>query len=113
MSYFYSHLVAAHNLIVALDELELSPAQKHHLTKLADSTVHHEILDLILSQLSPEDKIIFIKMLNENPRDKKLLDFLNTKIEKIEDQIQDTAKKLHQELHEDIKESKRKVSKNA
>jgi hypothetical protein len=112
MSYFYSHLVKVDNLVVALEELELSDDQKNHLTTLADSTVHHSILDLILSQLSHEDKITFVKMLNENPRDEKLLEFLNTKIEKIEKQIEDTATKIHSELHEDIKESHRRVGKN-
>lgn len=78
-----------------------------HLTSLADSTVHQTILDLILSQLSHADKIVFVRMLNDNPRDYRLLEFLQDKIDKIEDQIKQTARKVHEELHEDIKQSQR------
>lgn len=107
MKYFYTHLIEIESLIIELDKLNLSEDQKNHLTSLIDSSLHDTILDAILSQLSEADKIIFIKGLEENNHDK-IWQFLNTKIEKVEDKITKAAEDLKKELHEDLKKSKEK-----
>jgi len=107
MKYFYSHLISIETIGTKMDELEMTNDQKKHLAELIDSTIHHEILDLVLSQLKEEEKIVFLQMIRDNPEDDKLLDFLNNKVDKIEDQIKETAKKLVQEIHEDIEEAKK------
>lgn len=106
MNYFYSHLIEIESIIVKLDELDLSGEQKKHLAELLDSTIHQTVLDMILSKLSEEEKIVFLQKMKENPTDKELIKFINTKVENIEDEIKKAAEKLKNELHEDIKEAR-------
>lgn len=110
MNYFYSHLIKIESITVKLEEMGLSENQKIHLSSLLDSTIHHTVLDLILSKLSPEDKEAFLYKLKENPKDKQLLEFLNTRVDNIEEEIKQTVEKLKVELHEDIQEAALKFS---
>lgn len=103
---FYSHLIEVESLIVELDKLDLSSEQKIHLTQLIDSSLHHTVLDAILSELSEEDKIVFMKYLEENDHGK-IWQFLNSKVDNIEDKIKNAAEELKKELHEDLKKAKK------
>lgn len=107
MRQFYTHLIEMESLIVELDNIGLTDAQKVHLTSLIDSSLHHTILDAILSQLKDGEKIIFLNHLKENDHGK-IWQFLNSRIDNIEDKIKKTAKELKDELHEDIKKSREK-----
>lgn len=106
MRYFYSYLIEVESLVGALDELNLKDHHKHNLTSLIDSSLHHTVLDAILSQLSESDKKFFLKRLSEEPESLELMDFLNSRIGKIEDKIRQTADDLKQALHKDIKDAK-------
>lgn len=107
MRHFYSHIVEIESVLVSLDELELSDEQKKHLASLIDSTIHKTILDVILSKLSGEDKKQFLYQLNQNPGDRKLMEFLSQRIDNIEMEIKKVVKDLKNELHEDLKEARR------
>ena len=104
---FYDHLVEAESLIVELDSLDLTSEQKIHLTSLIDSSLHSTILDAILSELSNQDKVAFIKHLEEDDQEK-IWKFLNSKVENIENKIKKTSEDLKYHLHEDLKKSKGK-----
>ncbi len=106
-TYFYSHLIETESLIVALNELELSEEEKIHLIGIIDSSLQHAILDAVLSELSEADKKIFLNHLADEDHEK-IWQFLNGKIEHIEDKIKKVAEDLKQELHRDIKETKGK-----
>ena len=103
--HFYSKLVKTDSLIAALNELDLSDDQKAHLLGIVESSLHHAILDAILSELSEKDKRIFLDKLDENDTEK-IWKFLNEKIDKIEEKIMQTAESLKKELHQDIEETK-------
>lgn len=107
MKQFYSHLVEIESVVVELDKLELSFGQKVHLSSLVDSSLHHTILDLVLSELSPQDKKVFINYLRENNHDK-TWQFLNDKVEGAEEKIKKVIQDLKTELHHDLKEVKRR-----
>lgn len=103
--YFYSHIITTDTLHIALEELEVSPEEKEHLEMLIDSSMYHTILNAILSELSEEDKKLFLEqLLSEN--DEEILSFLQKKIDHIEDKIRSAADGLIEELHKDIKEVK-------
>lgn len=104
---FYSDLVEIETIIIALDEMKLDDHHKKHLSSLVDSTIHHTIMDLILSKLEPTDRAEFIKLYNQDPKNKEIRKFLNDKIDGIDNEIKTAAKKLKEELHQDIKESKK------
>ena len=109
MKYFYSHLIEIESVTSELDKLDLSEEQKIHLASLIDSSLHHTILDAILSELSPSDKRVFLNHLQEDDHSK-IWQFLNEKVNSIEDKIKKAADGLKNELHEDLKEAKRESS---
>lgn len=104
---FYSHIVEVDSLYIALEGLSISPTEKEHLMHLIDSNLYHTIMDAIMSELSEDDKKIFLEHLATEDH-AKTMDFLQKRIANIEDKIKKTADDLMQELHEDIKETKKK-----
>lgn len=104
MKYFYSHLIQIESIIVELDKMDLNQEQKNHLSNLIDSSLHHTVLDAVLSELSPSDKKVFINHLKEDDQSK-IWEFLNGKVDHIEDKIKDAADDLKSKLHKDLKEA--------
>ncbi len=103
--YFYTHIVDTSTLSLELGDMDLTPQERTHLISLMDSNIHHEILDLVLSELNPEDKKTFLTYLASEDHDK-VWKFLNEKVDNIEEKIKKTAEDLKKELHKDIKEVK-------
>lgn len=106
MKHFYSHLIEIESIEIELDKMDLTKEQKMHLAGLVDSSLHHTILDAVLSELGPQDKKVFLEHLEENDHNK-IWQFLNDHVNKIEDKIKKAADDLKQELHKDIKEAKK------
>lgn len=105
MKYFYTHLVEIESVTEELDQLDLSEKERHHLAQLADSSIHHTILDVVLSKLSETDKKIFLSHLKDDDH-QKIWQFLNEKADNIEEEIQEVAQELKEQLRKDIKEAK-------
>lgn len=104
MKYFYSHLIEIETIITELDKMDLSDEEKLHLASLIDSSLHHTILDAILSELSDQDKRVFMQHVSSG-NDDKIWKFLQEKADGVEDKIKKAAFKLHNELHKDLKEA--------
>lgn len=101
MKQFYSHLIEIESIMVSLDKMDLSGEEKLHLTYLVDSSLHHTILDAILSELPDKDKVVFINHLKADDHDK-IWKFLNEKVAGVEDKIKKAADDLKSQLHKDI-----------
>ncbi len=101
--YFYTHIIDTSSLSLELGEMDLSSSERLHLISLIESNIHHEVLDLVLSELSEPDKKTFLTHLASNHHDK-VWRLLNQKIENIEEKIKKTAEDIKKELHRDIKE---------
>ncbi len=102
---FYSQIVDIESVTLELDQMDLSDSEKVHLAELIDSSLHHTILDAILSELNEEDKQVFMRYLQEND-DEKIWQHLNGKVSNIEEKIKNAAEELKKELHKDIKEAR-------
>ncbi|MDO8429021.1 MAG: hypothetical protein Q7S88_00125 [Candidatus Daviesbacteria bacterium] len=109
MSYFYSHIIEIESVIIKLDELNLDESQKKHLASLLDSIIHHEILNLVLSKLTDSEKSVFIRKMQENPKNRELLNFLNDKSSGIEKEIKTAASDIIKDFHKDIEEAHREA----
>ena len=107
MKQFYSNLIEIESIVIELDKMDLSDAQKLHLTSLIDSSLHHTVLDAVLSELSETDKKVFLSRLKEGSHSK-IWQFLNEKVNNIEDKIKKAADDLTKELHEDLRKVKNK-----
>jgi Mg/Co/Ni transporter MgtE len=104
-THFYHQVIEIESLIVELDKLELSADEKAHLASLIDSSLHHTVLDAVLSELPEQDKKVFLKHLETNDHPK-IWTHLNDKVDNIEEKIKKAADELKTELHKDLKEAK-------
>ncbi|MEK7451152.1 MAG: hypothetical protein AAB662_04415 [Patescibacteria group bacterium] len=105
--HFYSHIIETSSISLELGDMDLSKEERIHLMSLMEATMHNVILDVILSELSEEDKKIFLTHLSSNNHDK-IWEHLKKKIDNIEEKIRKAVGELKDELYEDIKEAKDK-----
>lgn len=106
MKYFFSEYIVIESLLEQLHDMDLSEEERHHLASLIDSSLHHAILDEVLSNLSEGDKKLFLKMLDEDQEGEKLKGFLESRIDNIEEKVKKVSDDLVEEMHKDIKEAK-------
>lgn len=104
--HFYSHLVETSILSLELGDIEMAQEERVHLISLAESQLHHVIIDAILSKLSEEDKKIFLDHLVSGD-DEKIWQHLKKKIQNVEKIIKTEAEELKKQLHKDIKHAKK------
>lgn len=103
--HFYSHLVEIDTLHLALDSLDLDDHEREEVKELLEKNLYHTILDAVLSELSAEDKKLFLSLLAEDDHEK-TWSLLNKKVTNIEDKIKNAAESIKKDLHDDIKTTK-------
>lgn len=109
MKHFYSHIIEIESIYTILDVMDLDHEEKQELIVIIESTVHHTIIDTVLSELSEKDKKIFLQHLSkENHED--LWKHLKENIEKVEHKINRAVNILLQELHLDVQEAKKHIN---
>lgn len=99
--HFYSQLIETESIIYELHDMGFSDHEKSQLTALINSSLHHIILDTVLSELPEEDKRAFLTHVAHDEHDK-IWNLLNEKVEGIEEKIQKAAEELKKELYKDI-----------
>ena len=102
---FYHQVIESDSIVVILNEMELSDQEKIHLSHIMESSLHHAILDAVLSELSVSDKKLFLKELANDDHDA-VWKFLKEKIDGIEEKVIKVSEDLKKELHEDVKKVK-------
>ncbi|MFA9288977.1 MAG: hypothetical protein ACEQSA_03805 [Weeksellaceae bacterium] len=105
--HFYSHIIDIETIHISLDELELDPDDKKELVEIVETTVHHVVLDTVLSELPKEHKKTFLKHLAEEKHED-LWKLVKEHVSDAEDQIHKAVQKVKHELHADIREAKTK-----
>lgn len=104
-NHFYSEIVEMDSFYLEIDDLSMSEEEKEQIKKLINSSLHHTILDAILSELSEDDKKVFLDHVFSGRNDE-VWNHLNQRIEKIEEKIKKTAEDLKEKIREDIKSTK-------
>lgn len=104
--HFYSHIIETSTFSLGLGDIELSKVERLELLSLAHDNLHHTILDTVLSELSEEDKKLFLQHLALDDHDKIWL-LLNSKVKNIEEKIKKITEEVKEELHQDIKDAKK------
>ena len=105
IKHFYSYHVETESIDIEINSLDISDVEKKHLKDLAESHIHHAVLDRLLSELSTEDKKLFIKHLNTRDHET-IWKFLREKVTDVEEKIHEAANYVKSELMKDIKEEK-------
>lgn len=103
MNVFYDHLINIHDLHIELDRYDLSTEERNELMKLADSTVHHEVFDLIMVELPEEHKVVFLERFATDPSDPALLDLVKTHIPGVEEKIKARSSKVKDDLTRELR----------
>lgn len=106
-NFFYSHLINIDSLIFELEELNLTKGQKTEIALLIDSTLHHAILDAVLSELTVQEKYLFLRHYRDDDSSK-IWGLLNKRIDNIEDKIKLVSSEIKKELIKEIKEAKKR-----
>jgi hypothetical protein len=88
-----------------IDSLSISDNEKDHLKSLAESHIHHNVLDSILSELSEDDKKTFLHHI-ESKHQENIWTFLNSKIEDVEEKVREAANVIKRDLLKDVREAK-------
>ncbi len=102
--HFYSQIVDLSSITVEIAGMDMKREERLHLLALAESNVHHAIIDVVLSELSEEDKQKFVEHLNSDNHDQ-IWKLLNSKVENVEKKIKKAAEEIKKELQKDIKEA--------
>ena len=105
IKHFYSYHIDIESVEIEINSLDINEHEKKHLKELAESHIHHAVLDVVLSELNQEDKKTFISYLNTKDHEK-IWKFLQGKVENIENKILAAASHIKKELLADINESK-------
>lgn len=108
--HFYSHIVEVDSVYIALDLLDIKKEEREELIVIIESSVHHVVLDTVLSQLSEEDKKIFLSHVHGEKHDA-VWELLQKKTKDIEKKILKAVDKLKKDLHKDITKAKSKKKK--
>ena len=104
-THFYSHLISLDDIELEMDSLDISKEEKDELSQLAHTHLHYTILDIVLSNLSEDDKKTFAHHANTiHPQH--TWRFLKTRIDNLEEKILNAAESLKKELLADINETK-------
>jgi len=100
--HFYTHIIEINSVFTILDLLDLNQDQRNELMIIIESTVHHVVIDTVLSELPPEDKKVFLKHLAQDNHDE-IWVLLNTKVKHADTKILKAVEKLKKEFHADMK----------
>ncbi len=103
--HFFSHLVEVDEIHIELESHPLEEHEKEEVKKIIDESIYHTVLDAILSELSEEDKKVFLSHVVDDDHEK-IWNFVNNRVENIEDKIKKAATDIKEKIHSDIKESK-------
>ena len=104
--YFFSHLIDIQTIHIELQALELSDEEKTELVRLAHDTLHYAVLHAVLSELSEEDKKLFLRQMVHSDH-ASLWRFLNKKVRGIEERVKKVAEETAMEFRKDITESRK------
>lgn len=101
---FYDHLTVTEEITSVFDSYSVPIEERKELEELIGQTVHHEVLNTILTHLPKEKHDHFLTKFHAAPHDKELLDYLKKEIKiDIEKEITLQATKIKKELLEEIK----------
>lgn len=103
--HFYSHIVETSSISLSLGDMDLTQEERVHLISLAEANMHQEIMHSLLSELSEDDKKVFLSHIAHDKHEE-IWQLLKEKIQDAEEKIQGIGKKIINEVKKDIEEAK-------
>ena len=106
---FYWSLVETTDITLELGEIDLTPEERIHLLSLVDANIHSAVINTVLSELSNENKKIFLNNLASDDHDI-TWKHLRKETKNLDGKIIKAVSALKKEFLNDIKKE-RKLSK--
>jgi hypothetical protein len=103
VSVFYDHLLGLDEIHQELLGFELPSKQHYHLLKIADSALHHDVLNLILIELPQSHHEYFLYEFHNDPENGAHLDYVRQFSPEIETKIQQVAHGTKKRILDEIK----------
>lgn len=104
MTIFYQQFLTLQNLENQLDSKDLEIQEKDQLMQIVISSLHHEVITLILSELPPHSHQIFLLLIKTEPENPKLWNWLEERITGIKEKIAEKIKIVEQEFIKELKD---------
>ncbi|MDP4010862.1 MAG: hypothetical protein Q8P72_01385 [Candidatus Roizmanbacteria bacterium] len=102
---FYTHLIDIEELKVDLEKIEIAPHEHQELLTIAHKTIHHIVIDIVLTELDEKEKKIFLSNLSKD--DHTLIwSHLKERVENIDEKIKVASRTIIEELRRDLDEVK-------
>ncbi len=105
--HFYSHLVQVNDITLDLAELDMTQEERLKLLALIDANVHSTVIDTILSELSEEEKKVFLKNMISDDHEA-IWVHLKKNSKGIEDKIRLSVENLIKDMRQDIRRARLK-----
>jgi hypothetical protein len=105
MTIFYDNLINLHELNLEFDRLEVPFENRRELIDLADSTIHHEIFDLIMIELPKTHHAIFLKYFSDDPSSLEILGWLRGHIPDVEEKIRIRGSQIKEDFKNEMRKS--------
>lgn len=102
--YFYSHLINFDDIHNKLMLIDAADEERQELLKILESTIHHTVIDILLTELPDEHKTVFMAHLSDNNHDK-IWALITEHVDNPEDKITQTYSRLKEDVLTDILES--------
>ena len=100
--HFYTHIVEIDSVYTILDLLNMNKEERDELIIIIESTIHHVVVDTVLTDLPDEDKKTFLKHLAQDKHDD-IWVLLNIRMKNPEKKIFKAVHKVKKEFHADMK----------
>lgn len=104
--HFYSHLIEIHEIYLSISEMDLSDDERGHLMSLTEANIHATVINIILPELSSDDKKVFLKNLLANDHEL-TWKHLHSRVKNAHEKISQSLQSLKKELLKDIEEAKK------
>ena len=104
MKYFYAHIFSPDDIHKELEILDITDEERNHLVMVVESTMHHAVVDALLSALPEEHKGSFLDRLTDDDHDG-MWNILHEHVDDPESKVTETVEALKAELLADIKEA--------
>lgn len=107
--HFYTHLVEIDTIRLELDRLSIQSAEREELIMIIHESLHHVVIDLVLTELTSSDRKLFLSYVMQGCHDEIWI-LLEQKIEKPEEKMRNAIKSFVIELHRDIEDLQKEAS---
>jgi len=102
MKFFYKRLVKIDEFDTIFEKHELALKEKEELVLMVKDTIHHRVVETVLTHLPEENHKEFLKTFTKKPHDEGILDVLKEKIEDIEEKIKKAVENVKTEILADL-----------